>query len=324
MSRPRVLLLHPILEPALSLLQDGLDLVHCTSDQAQDPAQVADLAEGCQGIVSLITDRVDAALLATPGLRVVANVGVGFDNIDLVAATHFGVLITNTPGVLDETTADFAFALMLSAARRLVAADRMLREGDFMGWQLDLMLGVDVHGSTLGVVGLGRIGRALARRARGFGMRILYNSRTPAPDAVESELGARAVGLDELLGESDFVSLHVPLTTQTRHLIGERELGLMRPTSVLINTSRGPVVDERALARALSRGTIFAAGLDVYEHEPEVDLELRRMPNAVLAPHIASASIATRSAMSELAARNLLQALAGERPAHLVNAQVWR
>jgi len=319
-----VLLLHPILEPALSLLQDGLDLVHCTSDQAQDPAQVADLAEGCQGIVSLITDRVDAALLATPGLRVVANVGVGFDNIDLVAATHFGVLITNTPGVLDETTADFAFALMLSAARRLVAADRMLREGDFMGWQLDLMLGVDVHGSTLGVVGLGRIGRALARRARGFGMRILYNSRTPAPDAVESELGARAVGLDELLGESDFVSLHVPLTTQTRHLIGERELGLMRPTSVLINTSRGPVVDERALARALSRGTIFAAGLDVYEHEPEVDLELRRMPNAVLAPHIASASIATRSAMSELAARNLLQALAGERPAHLVNAQVWR
>lgn len=319
-----MLLLHPILEPALSLLQDGLDLVHCTSDQAQDPAQVADLAEGCQGIVSLITDRVDAALLATPGLRVVANVGVGFDNIDLVAATHFGVLITNTPGVLDETTADFAFALMLSAARRLVAADRMLREGDFMGWQLDLMLGVDVHGSTLGVVGLGRIGRALARRARGFGMRILYNSRTPAPDAVESELGARAVGLDELLGESDFVSLHVPLTTQTRHLIGERELGLMRPTSVLINTSRGPVVDERALARALSRGTIFAAGLDVYEHEPEVDLELRRMPNAVLAPHIASASIATRSAMSELAARNLLQALAGERPAHLVNAQVWR
>lgn len=279
-------------------------------------------AEGCRGILSQVMDPVGETVLSTPGLRVVANVAVGYDNIDLAAATRHRVMATNTPGVLTETTADFAFALMMAAARRVAEGDRMVRAGAFKGWAIDMLLGQDLWGATLGLVGAGRIGTGLARRARGFHMKVLYSDEVALPAEVERELGAERVELPRLLREADFVSLHVPLTPQTHHLIGPEELALMKPTAVLVNTSRGPVLDEGALAEALSRGSIFAAGLDVYEHEPEVHPALRGLDRVVLAPHIASGSVRTRSEMSALAVRNLLAGLRGERPPNLLNPEV--
>jgi glyoxylate reductase len=238
---------------------------------------------------------------------------VGYDNIDVDAASERGVVVTNTPGVLDETTADVAFMLMLAAARRLGEGERLLRAGEWEWWGPKQLRGIDMWGKKLGVVGLGRIGRAVARRGRGFGMEILYHNRSRKEDA-EKELGARYLDLDDLLRESDFVSIHTPLTDATRHLIGERELGLMQDTAVLVNTSRGPVVDEAALAEALEGGRIFAAGLDVYEEEPKVHPRLLELEKAVLAPHIGSATIETRDRMATLAAENLAAVLRGEEP----------
>jgi glyoxylate reductase len=244
---------------------------------------------------------------------VVANMAVGYDNIDVGAARERGVVVTNTPGVLDETTADVAFMLMLAAARRLGEGERLLRAGKWEWWGPKQLRGIDVWGKKLGIVGLGRIGRAVARRGRGFGMEILYHNRS-RKEVAEKELGARYLDLDDLLRESDFVSIHTPLTDATRHLIGERELGLMQDTAVLINTSRGPVVDEAALAEALEGGRIFAAGLDVYEEEPKVHPKLLELEKAVLAPHIGSATIETRDRMATLAAENLAAVLRGEKP----------
>jgi glyoxylate reductase len=269
-------------------------------------------------------DPIGEAVLSLPGLRIVSNCAVGFDNIDLEAARRHGVMVTNTPGVLDETTADFAFALLMAAARRVAEADRFTREGRFHGWAIDMLLGQDVYEATLGVVGLGRIGSAVARRARGFGMRVLYADARAAPPELERELGARRVELDELLGESDFVTLHVNLNESTRHLVGAPQLALMKRSAVLVNASRGPVLDEAALAEALAAGRIFAAGLDVYEDEPRMHPELLRLPNVVLAPHIASGSVRTRSRMSEMAARDLVAGVSGSRPQHLVNPEVVR
>jgi glyoxylate reductase len=249
-------------------------------------------------------------------------VAVGYDNIDLPAATRHGVMATNTPGVLTDTTADFAFALMMAAARRVAEGDRFLRAGRFHGWAIDMLLGQDVWGATLGLVGVGRIGGAVARRARGFGMRLLYTDAVSLPEDVERELGAARVDLATLLREADFVSLHVPLTPETRHLIGAPELARMKPTAVLVNTSRGPVVDEAALAGALRDGAIFAAGLDVFEREPEVHPGLLELDNVVLAPHIASGSVRTRSEMSAMAVRSLVAGLRGERPPNLLNPEV--
>jgi glyoxylate reductase len=312
--------MHPIVEPGPSRLADACQVVEYPGGPVEE-ARIRRAAEGCSGIVSLVTDPIGEAVLSTPGLRIVSNVAVGFNNIDVAAATARGVMVTNTPGVLDETTADLTVALLLAAARRVVEGDRMIRAGRFLGWAIDMLLGQDVHGATLGVVGMGRIGQAVARRGRGFGMRVLYTSRHRLPEERERELAATRVDLDRLLAESDFVTLHVPLTEQTRHLIGARELASMRPTAVLVNTARGPVVDEVALAEALRAGRIWAAGLDVYEDEPRVHAGLLELENVVLAPHIGSASVRTRSRMSEMAVDNLLAGLRGEPPPNLVNPE---
>jgi glyoxylate reductase len=274
-----------------------------------------------EAIVSMVTDRIDAALLArTPRLRVVANVAVGYDNIDIAACTARGIVVTNTPGVLTEATADLAFSLLLAAARRVAEGDRLVRRGAFAGWTPTFLLGSRVHGSILGLVGLGRIGQAMARRARGFGMPILYAARTRATADVERALSATHVTLDELFEQADFVSLHCPLTPETRHLVNAGRLARMKPGAVLVNTARGACVDEGALALALREGPLAAAGLDVFEGEPHVHPDLLALESVVLAPHIGSADRPTRAAMAALAVDSVLAVLAGRPPLHPVKA----
>lgn len=324
-DRPRILVTKRVFPEAIACLEREFAVDYSATDQVMDRGELAARARGCSAIVSQLTDKLDAALIdQLEGVRVIANVAVGYDNIDVKAATSRGIAVTNTPGVLTETTADFAFALLMAAARRIPEAHAFVHSGAWKTWIIDLLAGQDIHGAVLGIFGLGRIGAAVARRGRGFGMRVLYADAAAAPAALEQELDARRVSKEELLRESDFVSLHVPLTAQTRHLIGAAELRLMKPTSILINTSRGPVVDEAALADALQRRTIWAAGLDVFENEPAVDARLLGLPNVVLAPHIASASYATRRRMSMMAAGNAAAALKGQRPPNLVNPEVWR
>jgi glyoxylate reductase len=278
---------------------------------------------GKQGLVCQITDTVDDEVLAAcPELRVVSNVAVGYNNIDVVAASRRGVLVTNTPDVLTETTADFTWALLMAVARRVVEADRYVREGRFTQWDFTVLWGGDVHGKTLGVIGFGRIGRAVTRRALGFNMRVLYSDAVPAPPAVEAELRATRTDLPSLLRESDFVTLHTPLLPETRHLVNAHSLRTMKRTAYLVNASRGPVVDEAALAHALTEGWIAGAGIDVYEAEPTVHPGLIGLPNLVLAPHIASATHDTRRTMSLLAVENCLAALAGKLPPTPVNPEV--
>jgi glyoxylate reductase len=276
---------------------------------------LVELAASVDAVVCLLTDRIDEPVLsagASHNLRVVGNVAVGYDNIDVHAASRLGVAVCNTPGVLDETTADAAFLLILAASRLASEAERDLRGGAWSGWGINEYLGNDVHGATLGLVGYGRIGKAVARRASGFGMQVLHHTRHPTqmPGYVET--------LDELLAQCDILSIHVPLSESTRHLIGARELRLLRPYAVVVNTARGPVVDEEALADALQAGTIFAAGLDVYEHEPEVHPRLLRAPRTVLLPHIGSASRATRTQMARVACQGVCDVLAGRKPSNLV------
>ena len=277
--------------------------------------ELLEAAKGTEGILSNVTEKMDAEFMdaAGDGLKVIANMAVGYDNVDVEAAKKRGIAVTNTPGVLDETTADTAFMLLLAAARRLGESERTLRAGNWEWWGPKLFVGVDVWGKKLGIVGMGRIGQAVARRGRGFGMEVLYHNRSRNENA-EKELDARYTDLEELLETADFVSVHTPLTDETRHLIGPRELDKMKPTAVLVNTSRGPVVDEGALADALSEGRIFAAGLDVYEEEPKVHPKLLALENAVLAPHIGSGSQETRDRMAVLAAENVVAVLAGEGP----------
>jgi len=317
--------MHHILDPGPALLAEApVEVIEYPKERtlSEEAIRGAVEAQGCQGILSQVMDPLRQTVLSTPGLRIVSNVAVGFDNIDLDAATRHGVMATNTPGVLTDTTADFAFTLMMAAARRVAEGDRFVRAGRFNGWAIDMLLGQDVWGATLGLVGVGRIGGAVARRARAFDMRIIYTDEVPLPPETERQLGATQVGLPTLLREADFISLHVPLTAQTRHLIGSEQLAQMKPTAVLVNTSRGPVVDEAALAEALRRKVIFAAGLDVFEREPEIHPDLIGLDNIVLAPHIASGSVRTRSEMSALAVRNLLAGLGGERPPNLLNPEV--
>jgi glyoxylate reductase len=292
------------------LVEAGHEVVEPEGDRPFTHGEVVEQASGVDAIVCLLTDQIDDAVLTagTPRLKVVATVAVGYDNIDLDAAAAHAIAITNTPAVLDETTADLAFLLILAAARRIWDAESDLRSGKWPGWDIDQYLGRDVHGAVLGVVGFGRIGQAVARRATGFGMEVLHHTRRDT-----GVIGWRG-DLDRLLGESDVVTLHVPLTDETRHLIDARRLALMKPDAVLVNTSRGPVVDEEALAVALEEGAIFAAGLDVYEREPEVHPRLLVAPRTVLLPHIGSASLATRTRMAQVAAENVVAVLAGGHP----------
>ncbi len=291
------------------------------SEAPPERGELLEAAEGAVGVLSNVTEKMDAEFMDAAGsrLKVIANMAVGYDNVDVEAAKERGIVVTNTPGVLDETTADTAFMLLLAAARRLGESERTLRAGNWEWWGPKLFVGVDVWGKKLGIVGMGRIGQAVARRARGFGMEILYHNRSRKKEA-ESELGARYVGLDELLETADFVSVHTPLTDETRHLIGPKQLDRMKPTAVLVNTSRGPVVDEEALADTLAQGRIFAAGLDVYEEEPKVHPKLLERENAVLAPHIGSGSQETRDRMAVLAAENVVAVLSGEEPKTPVGA----
>jgi glyoxylate reductase len=321
-----VLVTRAIPETGLALLRSAPEIGRLDvspHDRPLSREELIELARDRDGIVALLTDRIDGPLLdaAGPRLKVVANFAVGYDNVDVPAATARGVLITNTPGALTEATADLTFALLLAAARRVVEADRAVREGRFRSWGPLDWLGADVHGRTLGVVGAGRIGEAVARRARGFDMRILYVER--GRKVALDKLGARAVDLETLLRESDFVSLHLPLSRETRHLIDARALARMKPSAVLVNTARGAIVDEAALVAALRERRIAAAGLDVYEDEPALAPGLAALDNVVLAPHMASATHGARGRMAALAAQGCLSALRGERPAHLVNPEAW-
>ena len=283
------------------------------SDQPLPKADLIRRLEGKDGLICHIISTIDEEVLAAaPGLKVVANVAVGYNNIDVAAARKRGVVVTNTPDVLTETTADFAWALLMAAARRVVEADHFARSGQWTRWQWDLLWGNDVHGKTLGIVGFGRIGRAVARRALGFGMRVLYHDAVRADAAVERELKASYTEPDTLLRESDFVSLHALLIPETRHLIDERSLRRMKRTAILVNAARGPIVDEAALVKALSEGWIAGAGLDVFEEEPKIHPGLVALRNVVLAPHVASASHDTRLAMATLAVRNCLAVLDGK------------
>jgi len=316
--------MHPILDPGPTILAEAGEVVAYPPDRPLDEANIRQAAEGCVGIVSQLMDPIGDTVLSSPGLKIVSNVAVGFDNIDVAAATAHKVMVTNTPGVLDDATADFAFTLIMSTARRIVEADSFTRQGRFRGWAIDMMLGADVHGATLGLIGVGRIGRGVAHRAKGFNMRVLYYDPQPLPPEAERDLNAVRVDIGRLLAESDFVSVHVPLTQETHHLLSTPQFAQMKRTAILINTSRGPVIDEAALVEALKAKKIAGAGLDVYEREPAVHPGLIPMPNVVLAPHIASATVRTRSEMSQMAARNLAMGIRGGRPANLLNPEVKR
>ncbi|HLJ55788.1 MAG TPA: D-glycerate dehydrogenase [Chthonomonadaceae bacterium] len=307
-------------ESALAIAREAAEIEVWSEVGPPPPHALAERVAGCDGLLCLLTDRIDERLLdRAPRLRVVSQMAVGYDNIDVAACTRRGIAVGNTPGVLTETTADLAFALLLAAARRVTEAERWLRAGEWKTWSPMQLTGPDVHHATLGIVGMGRIGREMARRAAGFEMKILYHNRVRDEDA-ERRFGAEWRSLDDLLAESDFVSLHTPLSAETRHLIGARELAKMKQTAVLINTARGAVIDQAALADALSRGVIAAAGLDVFEFEPlPLGDPLLSLPNVVLLPHIGSASIATRTKMAILAAENLAAGLRGKPLPHPVN-----
>ena len=323
-GKPRVLLMHPILDPGPAILAEAAEVVPYPPDRPLDEASIRSHAEGCTGIVSQVMDPIRETVLSTPGLKVVSNVAVGYDNIDIAAATAHKVMVTNTPGVLDDTTADFAFTLLMATARRVVEGDYFIRQGQFRGWAIDMMLGTDIYGATLGIVGIGRIGRGVAHRAKGFNMRVLYYDPNPLMPEAEQQLGAERVDLARLLVESDFVSVHVPLTEQTHHMLSTQQFGQMKRSAILINTSRGPVIDEAALVEALNAKKIAGAGLDVYEREPAVHPGLVPLSNVILTPHIASSSVRTRSEMSAMAARNMATAVRGGRPPNLLNPEVKR
>ena len=323
MSKWNVYVTREIPEAGLKALEEGGASYEMNpDDRVLTRDELLKSVKGRDAVLCLLTDKVDGEVLdAAQGAKIFANYAVGYDNVDVQAATERGMCVTNTPGVLTETTADLAWALLMSAARRIPESDRYVRAGKFKGWGPMLLLGVDIYGATLGIVGPGRIGTAVARRGKGFGMEILYCGENPLPEM--EELGAKAVSLQELLTKSDFVSLHTPLTPETRHMIGAEQFAMMKDSAVLVNTARGPVVDEAALVEALRTGAIAGAGLDVFENEPALAPGLAELDRVVIAPHIGSASVATRSRMAEMTAENILAALEGRRPENLVNGEVW-
>lgn len=319
-EKQRVFITRRIPEAAVKLLQKHFRVKMNTAARNLRHGELKNAIRETDALLCLLTDKIDRSLLSVASnLRIVANMAVGYDNIDLKAATERGIMATNTPGVLTETTADLAWALILGIARRVVESDRYTRKGNFSGWEPMLLLGNDVHEKTLGIIGLGRIGQAVARRAGGFKMKVLYYDENKAAATVEKKLKARRVSLKTLLKEADFVTLHVPLTDTTRHLIGASQLQMMKRTAYLINTSRGPVVYEKDLVCALKKKVISGAALDVYEGEPRIEAGLKRLPNVILLPHIGSASVETRTKMALMAADNIIKALSGKRPPNLLN-----
>ena len=322
MPRPKILATRPLFDAARQILQEKCEVEYWPQEERISREELFRRVKDKQGLVCLLTDRVDDELLrGATKLRIVANVAVGFDNVDVPACTKRGVAVTNTPGVLDESTADFAWALMMAVARRVGEGEALARSGNWKGWDLDQLVGTDVWGKTLGLVGFGRIGRAMARRAGGFKMKVIYTDVQRAPEDVEKELNAEYRDFNTLLAESDFVSLHVPLLPETQGLLEAAKFFRMKPTAFLINTSRGSVVDEAALVHALESKKIAGAALDVYENEPFIHPGLKRS-NVVLTPHIASASLETRTKMACMAAENVRDFVDGKRPPNILNPEV--
>ena len=323
MSKPKVFSAHPLFEAPRKMLDEHFEVDYWSRPERPPRAELLRRVADKEALVCLLTEKInDELLAAAPKLRIVANVAVGFDNIDVPACTRRRVVASNTPGVLDETTADFAWTLLMAIARRVLEGDQLVRSGQWTGWNLDQLCGGDVWGKTLGLLGFGRIGRAVARRTRGFQMRVIYNDAVRAPAEVEKELNVEFLERDQVLAEADFISVHVPLLPETRHLISAPQLARMKRTSYLINTSRGPVVDEAALLAALEAGQIAGAALDVHEKEPQVHPGLMKRADVILTPHIASASVETRTRMAAIAAENVIAVFAGRRPPTALNPEV--
>ncbi|MGB0033978.1 MAG: D-glycerate dehydrogenase [Candidatus Acidiferrales bacterium] len=321
MGKPKVFSTRPLFPAARKILDDNFEMDYWTPPERISRAELLKRVADKDGLVCLLTEKVDEELLAaSPKLRIAATVSVGYDNIDVAACTKHKVIATHTPGVLDDTTADFAWTLLMAIARRLVEGDTWMRSGTWPGWDLDQLVGGDVWGKTLGILGFGRIGRGVARRSQGFQMRVLYSDAVRAPAEVEKELHAEFVDRDRIFRESDFISVHVPLLPDTRHLISKDNLEKMKPTAYLINTSRGPVVDEAALATALESKKIAGAALDVFENEPKAHPALLARKDVILTPHIASASVETRTKMAVMAATNVAAHFQGRRPPNALNA----
>ncbi len=321
--KPKVFVTRQIPEAGLDLLKEKCELEINREDRVLTKGELIKGVKQSDYLLSLLTDTIDAEIFdANPNLKIVANYAVGYNNIDVEEATKRGIIVTNTPGVLTDTTADFAWALLMAIARRVTEADKYTRAGKFKGWGPMLLLGSDVYGKTLGIVGFGRIGRAIAKRAKGFDMKVLYYDPFRADEETENLLNVKSVSLEELLKESDYVSIHALLIPETRHLIGAEQLAMMKNTAYLINAARGPIVDEKALAKALKNKQIAGAALDVYEEEPALAPGLAGLDNVVLAPHIASASIETRSKMAVIAAENIIACLEGKKPPTIVNPEV--
>jgi glyoxylate reductase len=321
--KPKVFLTRRIPDTVIARLEAETVLTRHTADRVATSAEIIAGARGADALLCNITDKIDAAILdACPTLKVVANFGVGFNNIDVAAATVRKIPVTNTPGVLTEATADIAFGLLLASARRIGEGERLVRARQWTGWEPMQLLGADVSGATLGLLGLGRIGQAMARRAQAFGMNVVYWNRTRLPAPEELAANLTYLSKDEVLKQADFVSLHVAYNPDTHHLLGEKEFAQMKPTAHVINTARGPVIDEAALVQALSAGRIGGAGLDVFEREPTLDEGLYGVENVVLAPHLGSATIGTRTKMGMIAVDNLLAVCCGHRPPNCVNPAV--
>ncbi len=323
MDKKKVYVTRRIPDEAIELLEEQFDVEVNPEDRVLLKEELLEKVKGKDAVLCLITDTIDKEVLEAAGenCKIFANYGVGYNNIDIAAATESNVIITNTPGVLDDATADLAWALLMAVSRRIVPADKFTRNGAFQAWDPMMFLGRDITGKTLGLIGAGRIGSNFAKKAKAFDMKILYTGLRSNPK-LESELGAIYVDKETLLKEADFVSLHVPLQPSTIHYIGEKEFSIMKKTSVIINTSRGPVIDEKALVKALKQGEIWGAGLDVYENEPDIEPELLDMYNVVIVPHIASATMETRTNMGLIAAKNIIKVLSGENPDTCVNIEV--
>ena len=326
--KQRVFVTRKIPDEGLSMITERFDTTVWPSDSPPSVQEIVQNAKDCEGLVTLLSDPIGRDVISKlPKLKVIAQYAVGYDNIDVSLASVRKIAVTNTPGVLTETTADLAWALIMAATRRIVEADRYVREGQWnVAWGPKLLLGSDIYGATLGIIGMGRIGSAVARRASGFNMKILYHTRSENEytTEIESTMNGTRVDIHTLLKESDIVSLHIPLSSETHHLLGEKEFNLMKPGSILVNTSRGSVIDEDALFEALDSGQLGAAGLDVFKQEPlQKNSPLMKLPNLVLAPHIGSASTKTRATMATMCAENLIAALNGEPPQNLVNPEVF-